>query len=88
VHLVNAKVDSGKLISQEFINQDEMDNYKIETVLSKITPLICTCLEHSIDALTTNKISEKLPENNDSFKAYLEPGITDYIKFIKGCHKR
>jgi hypothetical protein len=87
-HMISNKVDSGKVISQKFVPRDQLDyNYTIENINYRLTPLLFECLENAVDIITGSMSEQEYPPNDASFKAYLEPGITDYIRFTRNSYK-
>lgn len=90
VHEITPRADSGKILSQEFIKINNLDSILFETILEQLPPLIYQCFYKSIQKIQLNKDNNHR-NNQENIKIisniYFEPGITDYLKFLKVCKK-
>ncbi len=86
-HLIDAGVDSGEILAQLFVEQAELSNFKIHRILEVVAKSICPAFETAITNLKSKDRESNFHTNNTDYRIYLEPGITDYFRFIKNRYR-
>ena len=87
-HQVQSKVDSGKIVIQEYLNStDYTPKLTIADILYGIAQLTYISLDKCLTNFSQNDSLNLSSNSNIKHKAYLEPGISDYCKFVFNCFR-
>lgn len=80
-HLVTPRVDAGETIIQESLSETSLGGLKIREILVALTQLAADNIEKLLKVewrSNTHKDEQKF-----LYSTYLEPGITDYVYFVR-----
>lgn len=82
-HLVTPRVDAGKTIIQVSLSGTSLGGLEIGEILVELTRLAVDNIENLLEMEwhPDTRIDEQ--NNKPLYAAYLEPGITDYFRFVR-----
>jgi len=80
VHWIEPMVDTGQIIVQDRV--EDLDGLRIEPIRARIYHLMVRSMLRAVEMIDNDSAVQGLPENHGRYPAYLEVGLTDFIRFL------